>query len=491
VSRLPAGTEAYLVGGAVRDLLLGRPLVDLDVAVPRGAVALARRLADGLGAAFVALDEGRGVARIVWGREGKRLEVDVADFRAGDLAGDLRARDLTINALAVPLDGGGGEAFEIIDPAGGEADLREGIVRLLSPEVLRDDPLRTMRAVRVAAQLGFRLDAQSAAWIGEAAPLLGETAPERVRDELWKCIVAPAPAATLRRLDELGLMAIVLPEVAAARGMAQSPPHREDVWEHSLSVVEQTAGVVALVQRLAAGEGPGDADATLAAALAPFAAPLTERLSQPLAAERRSRGHLLLAALFHDLGKPRTRSVGEDGRIHFYGHEQTGARLAAERLGALRFAQVEVGQVAAIVRHHMRPLQLQRATPLSLRSLHRYHHATGDVAPEVCLLSLADNLAKGAERTHGHWPDFVARVAELLDAFFSRHAEVVAPAPLLRGAELMAELQAPAGPWIGELLRALAEAQAAGEVRTREEAAALAHSWWAEHRPQGEPAEAR
>ena len=183
------------------------------------------------------------------------------------------------------------------------------MVRLLSPAVLRDDPLRTMRAVRVAAQLGFRLDERSAEWIAEAAPLLVTAAPERVRDELWKCVVAPAPAATLRRLDELGLLALVLPETVPAHGMAQSPPHREDVWQHSLSVVEQTAAVIALVQRLAAGEPAGDADAVLVAGLAPFAAPLAERLARPLAAERAARGHLLLASAL-----PRPRQAADAQR---------------------------------------------------------------------------------------------------------------------------------------------------------------------------------
>src|SRR6185503_16981993 len=218
--------------------------------LPQGAVALARRLADGLGAAFVALDEERGVARIVWERAGRRLEVDVADFRAADLEGDLRARDLTVNALAMPLAEAcrDGHLPPIVDPWGGCRDLREGVVRLLSAAVLEDDPLRTMRAVRVAAQLQFRLDEQSARWIAAAAPRLATTAPERVRDELWKCITAPAPAATLRRLDELGLLAVVVPEAAAARGVTQSSPHREDVWEHTLTGVEQTARVVELVE---------------------------------------------------------------------------------------------------------------------------------------------------------------------------------------------------------------------------------------------------
>jgi tRNA nucleotidyltransferase/poly(A) polymerase len=506
VARLPPRTEAYLVGGAVRDLLLGRPLVDLDLAVPGGALALARRLADGLGAAFVPLDEARGVARIVWERNGRRLEIDVADFRAADLEGDLRARDLTVNALAMPLgeaaaacrDGG---LPPIIDPAGGRRDLRQRLVRLLSPAVLVDDPLRTMRAVRVAAQLGFRLDEQSAAWIVEAAPRLATVAPERVRDELWKCLVAPEPAATLRRLDEMGLLAVVLPEVAPAHGVTQSAPHRQDVWEHSLRVVDETAAVVSLVEGLATGEGRRSAakaarssprtaaagDAALAAALAPFATPLAERLACPLAAGRTARGHLLLAGLFHDLGKPATKSVGEDGRVHFYGHEQVSARLASERLAELRFAQAEVQQVSRIARHHMRPLQLQRPAPLSRRTIHRFHRATGDVAPEVCLLSVADNLAKGEGRARGAWPDFVARVAELLDAFFFRHHELVAPAPLLRGGELVEELGAGPGRWTGELLRALAEAQAAGDVRTRDEARALARQWWQQRRHRAAP----
>ena len=353
-------------------------------------------------------------------------------------------------------------------------------MRLLSPEVLADDPLRTLRAVRVAAQLGFRLDATSASWIAAAAPSLAAVASERVRDELWKSIVAPEPAATLRRLDELGLLPVVIPEVVPAHGLAQSPPHREDVWTHSLSVVAQAAELVALVERLAAGRPAGDADPALASALAPFAAPLAVRLAQPLAAERSARGLLLLAALFHDLGKPPTRSAGEDGRIHFYGHEQVGAQLAADRLSALRFSQAEVQHVARVARHHMRPLQLQRPTPLGARAIHRFHQATGDVAPEVCLLSLADNLSKGPERTRGAWPDFVARTAELLDAFFFRHDEVVAPPPLVRGGELVAALRAAPGPWVGRLLAVLAEAQAAGDVTTRDEAEAMARAWWRE-----------
>jgi poly(A) polymerase/tRNA nucleotidyltransferase (CCA-adding enzyme) len=502
-ARLPAEPPVWLVGGAVRDLLLGRPVQDVDLAVPRGALALARALADRLGAAFVTLDEERDVGRVVWERSGDasdavRLEIDVAGFRAPDLAGDLRARDLTINALALPLHSLPRHlpVAALVDPAGGLDDLRAGVVRLLAPAVLDDDPLRGLRAVRIAAQLGFTIEPRSLAWIRAAAPRLAEAAPERARDELWKALMAPSPAATLRLADELGLLPVLVPEVVPAHDMAQSPPHREDVWSHTLSVVDRTGALLATLAALARSatsdvstrsataivdEPVADFDPAATAVLARFAEPLRERLAVPLAAGHRVAGHLLLAALFHDLGKPPTRSVGVDGRIHFYGHEATGAQQAEERLTALRFAQAEVQWVARAVRHHMRPLQLQRDEPLGARSLHRFHRGTGDVGPEVCLLALADNLAKGEQRAHGSWASFVARVGELLEAFFLRHAEVVAPPPLVRGGELIAELGLAPGPAIGELLLAITEAQATGAVADRDTALRFAERWVRQH----------
>src|SRR5581483_11873652 len=198
-------------------------------------------------------------------------------------------------------------------------------------------------------------------------------------------------ATTLQRLDELALLPVLVPETIAAHGATQSPPHREDVWGHTLSVVAATARVLAAVREPELAE----LDAETQAMLRRFAPALRLRLDATLAAGHRVAGHLLLTALLHDLGKPPTRSVGEDGRIHFYGHEAAGARLAEERLLALRFAQAEVQWVVKAVRHHMRPLQLQRGEPLSARTIHRFHRAAGEVAPEICLLSLADNLAKG------------------------------------------------------------------------------------------------
>ena len=485
---LPPG-EAWLVGGAVRDLLLGRPLKDLDLAVPEGGLDFARRLATALGGAFVPLDAARGVARVVWERDGGRREVDVADFRAAGLESDLLARDVTINAMALSI----AEPVRVVDPGGGREDLARGVVRLLGPEVLEDDPLRALRAVRLVAQLGFRLDEASAGWIAARAGALAGVAGERVRDELWKCLTAPEPRRTLRLLEELGLLAVVVPETVAARGARQSAPHRHDVWEHTLTVVDRVARVVEIVERTAAAraeEAPASLDdgepipPDLAPALAPFAAALAERLARPLAADRLVRGHLLLGALFHDLGKPPTRSVGEDGRIHFYGHAEAGVRLAERRLLALRFSADEVAWVTRVVRHHMRPLQLKGAEPLSRRAIHRFHRAAGEVAPELCLLSIGDNLAKGGVRTRAEWPLFLPRVLELLDAYFHRHEELVAPPRLLDGDDVVALARRPAGAWVGKALRDLTEAQAVGRVADRATAERFVRRWTRMHPPQ-------
>ena len=199
------------------------------------------------------------------------------------------------------------------------------------------------------------------------------------------------------------------------------------------------------------------------------------------------RGHLLLGALFHDLGKPPTRSVGEDGRIHFYGHAEAGAELAERRLLALRFSADEVAWVTRVVRHHMRPLQLKGPAPLSRRAIHRFHRAAGEVAPELCLLSIGDNLAKGGVRTREEWPLFLPRVLELLDAWFNRHQELVAPPRLLDGDDVVALAGRPAGAWVGKALRDLVEAQAVGRVADRDTAQRFVRRWARMHPPQPPP----
>jgi poly(A) polymerase len=245
--------QAFLVGGAVRAALAGVGSEDLDIAVPSGALVLARELGDRLGAAFHALDESRGAGRITGGGEyaWEGPQIDVADFRASDLDGDLRGRDFTVNALAVgvvPLVRAG-EA-EVEDPTGGRADIEARMVRLCSPRSLEDDPVRVLRAARLGTEPGWRLDPGLEAAARGAAPALARAAAERVRDEIRAMLAGPSSATGLRALDRWGAIEVLLPEAEAMKGTSQSEPHRFDVWEHSLRAVEGMDLVVSRVSEL-------------------------------------------------------------------------------------------------------------------------------------------------------------------------------------------------------------------------------------------------
>ena len=465
------GVRVWLVGGAVRDALLGRPVHDWDFAVDRDALGLARAVADGLGGAYFPLDAERGTGRaVLMPANEPRLELDFAALRGADLETDLSARDFTVNAMA--LD----ETGTLVDPTGGQVDLAAGRVRATTERAFQDDPVRLLRAVRVEAELGFEIEPRTAGWIRRDGPLLTRPAAERVRDEFVR-VLAPEGAAThLQRLDEFGLLSPVVPELEPLKRVAQSPPHRFDAWRHTLLVVDVVEGVVAA----ATGRGVGPralADAPPAAwgdlerVLGQFASDVAAHLAVEISAGRDRALLLKLAALLHDVGKPRTRSRDEDGRIHFYNHEPVGARVAADRLQALRFSRGEVDRAWVIVSQHLRPAHLARGERVTRRAVYRYFRATGCAGVDVVLLSLADHLAtRGPDLREWRWARRLDVAETLLTHWFERHEETVAPPPLVTGDDLMAELGLEPGREIGRLLEALREAQAAGEVRTRQEA---------------------
>ena len=233
------GVGLWLVGGAVRDALLLRRIHDWDFTVERGALSLARATANALGGAYYPLDADRGAGRVILPTEDfGTVTLDFADLRGDDLISDLRLRDFTVNAMALDADG------ELIDPLGGSVDLAAGHLRATSERAFSDDPVRTLRAVRQAAELGFSIDAQTEQWIRRDAARLAEPSRERVRDELVRLIALPGAALHVRRLDELDVLAHVLPPLAETQGVSQSWPHRFDVWEHSLHMLDALEGVV-------------------------------------------------------------------------------------------------------------------------------------------------------------------------------------------------------------------------------------------------------
>ena len=469
------GGRIWSVGGAVRDVLLERPVHDWDFAVERDAMGLARAVADALGGAYFPLDAERDTGRVVpKAVDDARLELDFAALRGVDLEADLAARDFTINALA--LD----EMGTLVDPTGGKADLEAGCVRATGERVFRDDPVRLLRAVRLEAELGFEIEPQTEAWILRDAPLLALPAAERVRDEFARAMASQGATIYLQRFDEFGLLPRVAPELELLKGVTQSPPHCLDVWSHTLMTVDALEGVIAAIAGQAveplalAGVDPA-AWGDLARVLGQFTGDVTVHLAVEVSGGRDRALLLKLAALLHDVGKPETWSQGEDSRVHFYNHEAVGARIAAARLQRLRFSRDEVERVRVRVGQHLRMAHLARTERVTRRAIYRYFRATGDAGVEVVLLNLADHLAAwGPNLQEQRWARRLEVAEILLTHYFEHHGETISPPPLVTGHDMMAELGLSEGPEIGRLLEALREAQAAGEVSTREEALALA-----------------
>ena len=443
-----AGTATVaLVGGAVRDALLGRATLDVDVAVPAGGVALARRVAEAVGGTLVLLDEERGAARVVAGP----ARLDVTDFRAPTLEADLAARDFTVNALAVPLAAllGTGRA-RVVDPGGGVADLRARRLRLPAAGVLHDDPLRTLRGVRLEATHSLRLTPAAARAVRAAAPGLARVAAERVRDELLLLLALPRTLPALRRAHALGCLGVVLPEVRAMQGTTQPAPHRFDVLEHSLRAV---GGVDMLLPRLDA--------------LEPLGHDLRAHVAEGLGGGVTRAQTLKLAALLHDVSKPETRRV-IGGRVRFFEHDVLGAARARAIGERLRLPRRAVDVLERLVRHHLRPMHLAHAGGITRRARYRFYRDLREDTRDLLLLVLADAGAVTGASPVAAWRRS-AVVRDLLGGWAEEQAAAAEP-PLVSGHDVMARYGLPPGPEVGRLLDQAREAQALGTVRTREEA---------------------
>ncbi len=467
--------EALLVGGAVRDGLLGRALHDLDFVVAGDAMALAVAVSRAFGGALVPLDRERGIARVAMRHRGRAFDLDFARRQGDDWITDLCLRDFTVNAIAIDRAG------HYLDPLNGREDLKAAQLRATHEDAFRDDPLRTLRAARLVAELGLTIEPQTAAWIQRDASLLSLAAAERIRDEFVRVLDAPGAFEHLALLDKLELIKQILPEAVALAQVQQSAPHQWDAWTHTrLTVVaiEQILDVI-MARRTEAGRRavlpvPGWVWGDMERHLVPLRADLRAHLSQVISDVRERRFVLKLAALLHDVGKLQTRTVDQEARVHFYGHEAIGVDIATQRLWALRFSSDEIALVQTAVAHHLRPGQLAQTKRLTRRAIYRYFKATGDIGVEISLLSLADTLAIwGPTLSSKRWQRQLTTVTALLEAFFDR-PQVVRPTPLIDGHELMEALALSPGPEVGRLLEAIREAQATGTVKTPEAALALA-----------------
>ncbi len=480
LSLLPADVPIYLVGGAVRDALLNRQNYDLDFSTAGDAMKIARKLADALGAAYFPLDPVRKVARLVLYPEERSkytgagpIKVDFSAYQGADLNADLEGRDFTVNAMAVDVH----QLQTVVDPTGGAADLVAKRLRLCKPNSLLDDPVRILRAVRFSVDMGLAIPAETLQLMVEATPGLPSISPERLRDELFRILTISHPATSLRILDKLGALEILLPEVGMLKEVQQSPPHVLDAWNHTLDILNRMEN---LLDVLSLGYNTDKAENLVtglaALYLGRYREQLAAHLRNGLNPDRPHRGLIFLAGLYHDVGKKSTQSVDADGKIKFLGHDQVGGRMAETRGQELRLSRLEIDRLVTIVSHHMRPSLLSHPEEKpSRKSIYHFFRDTGVAGVDVCILSLADVLATyGPTLPQDRWVRHLEVVQTLLGAWWEEREERVFPTPIINGSELMQELDLAPGPQVGYLLESIREAQIAHEIYDREEAINLA-----------------
>jgi poly(A) polymerase len=447
-----AGVEAWLVGGVVRDALLGRPLGDVDLAVAGDAERAAAVASRALGGPRFPLSREFGSWRAL--SDDRAVACDVSPLQGPTIAADLAKRDFALNAVALPLGGGAP-----IDPFGGLSDAAAGVLRVLGAQSYADDPLRALRLVRLAAELGMAPDAETERLTAAAAPRLDEPSGERVFAELRRLLVAPGALDGLELARRLGVLEAVLPEIAALQGVEQSHYHHLDVYGHTLAVLERQIALLA----------PGGLEEVFGEA----AAPLRAVLDEPLADELTRAEALRFGALLHDVAKPATRGVREDGRVTFVGHDRAGEEVVGEILERLRTSERLRRHVGALTRHHLALGFLVHERPLDRATVYGYLSRCDPVEVDVSVLSCADRLATRGRNADPAIAAHLEVAAELIGPALRWHAEGPPRAPL-RGDELAAELGIAPGPELGRLLARLAEAAYTGEATTREQAVALA-----------------
>jgi putative nucleotidyltransferase with HDIG domain len=449
------GDGAWAVGGGVRDALLGRPVADLDVAVAGHAGQAAATLARAHSATRFRLSRAFGAWRVQGGE--LPYQVDITPLQGPDLDEDLGRRDLTVNALALPV----AAAPRVIDPHGGLGDLEARRLRAVRDSAFADDPVRLLRLARLAEQLGFAIDPDTARTARRDAARVWDAPGERLADELAAIARLRHPDRAFARLDEVGALGALVPQLDASRGLDQSAYHHADVLGHTLDVVRHAADLVA------------DPEPVFRSRAGRVAAVMAEPLADEL-----TRGQaLMLPALLHDMAKPATRAVTPEGRITFMGHDRLGAEMADELMRRLRTSTRLREFVVRCVRMHLPLGFMVHRTPLSLREIDRYLRATAPWQVEIIVLTVADRLATQGPRTsESAIRRHLVLAREMMDAHFS--LEDRGPIrPLLAGDEAAEALGRAPGPWLGALLEALREEQVVGAVRTREQALRFARRW--------------
>ena len=448
-------TETYCVGGFLRDRLLNVVSYDFDFAVSKDALLLAQKVSQEIHGAYVLLDQDNGCARVVKKSKGHIYVFDFADFRRPTFKQDLECRDFTVNTFFVnflELNVSVSEDIawkELIQSnKQKKEDLNNKIVCMTNPEVFKEDPLRILRAFSLMAVLDFRIEKHTKDQIKKDSHLLRNISYERITGELFKILNSDNTYKVLTLMDEVEVLDKVIPQVSVMYGCDQGEYHHLDVWKHTLECIKQFDNLVCQIKE----------------------ENIRMYLNDEIVFKRLRKGIIKLALLLHDIGKPDTKRKRPEGGFSFHGHENVGKRIVKHIAKLLKVSTCERRLLEDMVQMHLRPGYLSNSPQLNPRMLFRYLRDTKDEAVSIALLSIADQRSTRGELSTKESEKHHENICwQLVDTYFENKKKVPR-VKLVSGHDLMREFDLKPSRILGNLLEGIDEAQALGDIKTRDEA---------------------
>ena len=433
--------EGYLVGGSVRDALMGKSFVDRDIAI-KGAEDFAKKLAEEFNATFIVLDPEYKIYRLVL--EDKINYLDISEIQGVNIKEDLARRDFAMNAIAIDLSNG-----EIIDPFSGKCDIENEVIRHIKDSNFEEDPLRVLRAFRFASTTGFELSEDTKNCINKYKHLLFTPAKERINYELMKLFGGYNCSKTLLVMDEFGILEELFPFVKEMKQVPPNTHHHLDLFHH---VVETVRNIDELYLQASKVE--------------------KEHLETVDFGGFPRLNHIKIAGFLHDIGKFSTWTIEEDtGRHRFIKHDDVGAKMCIPFLKDLKFSKKQIEYISAMIKNHIYPSNVIVAPDLSEKVMMRYIRKMEVNVIDNIILAKADRLsARGEAITEDIVAENINGLNKLLDFYLSKKDSLKPLPKLLDGQEIMEIKNIPQSPELGKIINALKEAQLNGDIVTRDDA---------------------
>lgn len=455
--------EAYIVGGFIRDRIIGIPINDIDIVVSDKPEEIVKIVSEELSGTYFLINSDHAMYRINAQLGYSMLNIDIGLFEES-IYDDLSNRDFTINAIAIGLDSKFStlEVDKLIDPYCGVADIKNKVIKTTTKHSFLGDPLRLLRCIRLYAELGFEIDKQTIQLLKSNVCKINDVSGERIREELFKILSLPNVLDYLNILDDVGILCELIPELEETRNVIQPKEHYWDVFEHLINsasmagkMFENTNGIDFVRKNV------------------PRFPEMETFFKEKISDGQTRLTFLKFTALLHDIGKPKTRTIDSSGKIRFLTHSEVGSNIADGIMNRLRISNKGIGIVKTMIENHLRPAQMSQSGELPTdKAIYRYFRDVGEVAVDTLYLDLSDYLAmRGPNLTEEEWEEHCERTDYIIKRnMLVQKRQEEKDSVLLNGDEIMENFDLCPGPKIGTLIAKIKEAQAMGHIKSRDEA---------------------